>query len=107
MCKPQPPCTPLPSRIYDIKDGNGTRTYNLFAKVLKATDFGLPQARKRLFLNLVSNQVQLGTNHNNFILWPWPYLDNHKDRPQEETTALQVQVAQPIKDTPIPAQDLG
>ena len=107
MCKPQPPCTPLPSRIYDIKDGNGTRTYNLFAKVLKATDFGLPQARKRLFLNLVSNQVQLGTNHNNFILRPWPYLDNHKDRPQEETTALQVQVAQPIKDTPIPAQDLG
>jgi hypothetical protein len=49
MCKPQPPCTPLPSRIYDIKDGNGTRTYNLFAKVLKATDFGLPGSKAIVF----------------------------------------------------------
>jgi hypothetical protein len=44
----------LPSRIRDVKDSKGDPVYSLFAKVLTATDFGLPQRRKRVFLTLVS-----------------------------------------------------
>ena len=54
-------------RLSMMKDPDGERTYNVYYKILDASEYGLPQQRKRVFIIALKIKKKKGAFH-----WPLP-----------------------------------